>query len=386
MRLDSGDLAALAKRVRAILDDAGLPEVEILASGDLDEYRIAELVAAEAPIDAFGVGTRLGTSHDHPSLGAVYKLVEDADGPRMKLSEGKVTFPGRKQVYRFDDHDVLALASRGRCAGGPPPARAGHGGRPAAAEPAAPALDEIADRCPGRRGRPARRASAPLHPVPPVRGPPLRWAWPPWWPTLGDESALDGTSASGVFGGTFDPPHVGHLVIAVNVRYDLDLDRVLLVVANDPWQKIGSREVSKADDRLAMCEAAVGDVDGLEVSDLEVRRGGVSYTADTLAELRRRRIPSASCSSSSGSDAAAGLPDLGSGRRGARAGHDRRRHPSRRRSTGSRRRAGTGSGSRRRASKCRAPTSGPGSPTGGPLDYLLTPPVIASIEARGLYR
>ncbi len=111
VRLDSGDLGALAKRVRVILDDAGLPDVEILASGDLDEYRIAELVAAEAPIDAFGVGTRLGTSHDQPSLGAVYKLVEDAGGPRMKLSEGKVTFPGRKQVHRFDDHDVLALAS-----------------------------------------------------------------------------------------------------------------------------------------------------------------------------------------------------------------------------------------------------------------------------------
>ena len=144
VRLDSGDLGALAKRVRAILDDAGLDEVEILASGDLDEYRIAELMAADAPIDAFGVGTRLGTSHDYPSLGAVYKLVEEGGEPRMKLSEGKVTFPGRKQVRRFDDHDLLALDSE-----------ADPGGRPLL-EPVmtdgrrlqpGPALAEIRDRC-----------------------------------------------------------------------------------------------------------------------------------------------------------------------------------------------------------------------------------------------
>lgn len=110
VRLDSGDLGALAKQVRVILDDAGLAGVEILASGDLDEYRIDVLMAAGAPIDAFGVGTRLGTSHDFPSLGAVYKLVEDVHGPKMKLSEGKVTFPGRKQVHRFVGHDLLALA------------------------------------------------------------------------------------------------------------------------------------------------------------------------------------------------------------------------------------------------------------------------------------
>jgi nicotinate phosphoribosyltransferase len=110
VRLDSGDLGALAPRVRAILDDAGLVGVEILASGDLDEYRIADLVADGAPIDAFGVGTRMGTSHDHPSLGAVYKLVEDEGGPKAKLSEGKITMPGRKQVHRFADHDVLGLA------------------------------------------------------------------------------------------------------------------------------------------------------------------------------------------------------------------------------------------------------------------------------------
>lgn len=111
----------------------------------------------------------------------------------------------------------------------------------------------------------------------------------------------------GVFGGTFDPPHVGHLVTAVNVRHELHLDVVLLVVANDPWQKTGARRVSPADDRLAMVTAAVGDVEGLEVSDIEVRRGGTSYTADTLAELQAR-YPSAELHLVLGSDAAEGLP------------------------------------------------------------------------------
>jgi len=90
----------------------------------------------------------------------------------------------------------------------------------------------------------------------------------------------------GVLGGTFDPVHVGHLVAAVNVRHALDLDRVLLVVANVPWQKTGARVITPAPDRLAMVRAAVDDVDGLEASDLEIARGGESYTVDTLRELR----------------------------------------------------------------------------------------------------
>jgi nicotinate-nucleotide adenylyltransferase len=89
----------------------------------------------------------------------------------------------------------------------------------------------------------------------------------------------------GVMGGTFDPVHVGHLVAAVNVRHALELDRVLLMVANIPWQKAGARPVSAAEDRLAMVAAAVGDVQGLEASSLEIERGGISYTADTLAQL-----------------------------------------------------------------------------------------------------
>jgi nicotinate-nucleotide adenylyltransferase len=110
----------------------------------------------------------------------------------------------------------------------------------------------------------------------------------------------------GVFGGTFDPIHVGHLVTAVNVRHSLALDRVLLVVAHDPWQKAGT-VVTSAADRLAMVEAAVGDVPGLEASDLELRRAGQTYTADTLAELHER-LPGVELHLILGSDAAAGLP------------------------------------------------------------------------------
>ena len=87
----------------------------------------------------------------------------------------------------------------------------------------------------------------------------------------------------GLFGGTFDPPHLGHLVTAVNVRHVLKLDLVILMVANDPWQKHGTREVASASDRLAMVQAAIDGVDGLLAGDDEITRGGPSYTADTLA-------------------------------------------------------------------------------------------------------
>jgi len=110
----------------------------------------------------------------------------------------------------------------------------------------------------------------------------------------------------GLFGGTFDPPHVGHLVTAVNVRHALRLDLVVLMVANVPWQKHGSRAISGADDRLAMVEAAVRDVPGLVAGDLEIRRGGPSYTADTLAALQAEH-PGADLFTIVGDDAAAAI-------------------------------------------------------------------------------
>ncbi len=100
VRIDSGDLAEHARRVRRILDDGGLRQATILGSGDLDEHRIRELLASGAPFDGFGVGTRLDASTDAPTLDMVYKLQEYAGQPRRKRSEGKATWPGRKQVYR----------------------------------------------------------------------------------------------------------------------------------------------------------------------------------------------------------------------------------------------------------------------------------------------
>lgn len=118
VRLDSGDLAALSREVRAIFDEAGLTATRIFASGDLDEHEIARLLAAGAPIDGFGVGTSMVTSIDAPALGGIYKLVEVVEDGRtrlvMKTSTGKGTWPGRKQIWRVMENgraarDVIAL-------------------------------------------------------------------------------------------------------------------------------------------------------------------------------------------------------------------------------------------------------------------------------------
>lgn len=109
IRLDSGDFPALSRQARAILDSAGLREAKIMASGDLDERRIGELVGTGAPIDAFGVGTELATSADAPSMGTIYKLVELDGRHTAKWSEHKASLPGAKQLFRFPDRDVLAL-------------------------------------------------------------------------------------------------------------------------------------------------------------------------------------------------------------------------------------------------------------------------------------
>jgi nicotinate phosphoribosyltransferase len=121
VRLDSGDLVVVSKKVRKILDDKNLQYVKIFASGDLDEFKIKDLLEKKAKIDAFGVGTKMGTSADKPYVDVIYKLCETMDkrgkfSPIMKLSEGKTTLPGRKQVYRLKDKngnyskDIVALA------------------------------------------------------------------------------------------------------------------------------------------------------------------------------------------------------------------------------------------------------------------------------------
>lgn len=114
VRIDSGDLAALSRQVRDILDAAGMRETEIVLSGDLDEYRVKEMLDAAVPVDAFGVGTQMGTSADAPYLGGVYKLVAEDRVPKVKLSAGKITLPGIKQVYRTPEGgpfvgDVITL-------------------------------------------------------------------------------------------------------------------------------------------------------------------------------------------------------------------------------------------------------------------------------------
>jgi len=147
VRIDSGNAGELSRAVRAVLDEGDLESTGIFCSGDLDEYEIARLIAEGAPIDGFGVGTRLTTGWDVPALGGVYKLVESAGRPVMKTSPGKATLPGRHQVFRDGDGDVIGLAGE-RLPGRPllqPMLRAG--------EPVAalPALKEIRERAAGER-------------------------------------------------------------------------------------------------------------------------------------------------------------------------------------------------------------------------------------------
>ncbi len=113
-------------------------------------------------------------------------------------------------------------------------------------------------------------------------------------------------SRIGVFGGTFDPVHVGHLAAAVNARYSAGLDLVLMVVAGQPWQKLGERDITPAADRFALVQAATEGVEGIQASDIEIRRGGLSYTADTLGELHALH-PQAELFVVVGADAAAGM-------------------------------------------------------------------------------
>ncbi len=133
VRLDSGNLVELAPAVRKILDDADLRDAKIMATGDLNEHKIHELVAAQVPIDVFGVGTELSTSADAPTLGVVYKMVELDTGKggcggrryTLKLSEEKHTLPGAKQIFRYADRDVLGRSTEcPSCPPGAPPVEA----------------------------------------------------------------------------------------------------------------------------------------------------------------------------------------------------------------------------------------------------------------------
>jgi nicotinate-nucleotide adenylyltransferase len=188
----------------------------------------------------------------------------------------------------------------------------------------------------------------------------------------------------GIFGGTFDPPHVGHLVTAVNVRHELHLDRVLLVVNDQAWQKLGSRDITPAADRLAMVEAAVGSVEGLEASRLEIDRGGMSYTADTLRALLGE-APGRELFVILGSDAAVALPTW------ERADEVRSmativvvERP------GTREVEPPAGWSWARVEVPRLEVSSTDLRArvadGRPLDYLLTPDVIAAVDRRGLYQ
>ena len=135
VRLDSGDYGQLSREVREILDQAGLDYVAIVASGGLDEFQLEDLTRAGAPIDAFGVGTRLGVSDDAPWTDMAYKLVSYDDRPVLKLSERKVSLPGGKQVFRTRDEkgsfdqDIIALRDEGVPTGEPLLAKVMEGGK-----------------------------------------------------------------------------------------------------------------------------------------------------------------------------------------------------------------------------------------------------------------
>jgi nicotinate phosphoribosyltransferase len=163
VRLDSGDLLSLSRRVRQALDEAGLSATRIIASGDLDEWRIQSLIREGAPVDAYAVGTALTTSEDAPALGGVYKLVEiewrDGMRPVLKKSPGKRTRGGAKQVWRVFDSgratmDVMTLASEEARAGAEPLLQAVM--RRGERLTSAPALDDVrATRAAGLASMPA---------------------------------------------------------------------------------------------------------------------------------------------------------------------------------------------------------------------------------------
>jgi nicotinate phosphoribosyltransferase len=160
VRLDSGDMTVLSREVRRILDQAGFRDAKIMVSGDLNEYRIRDMLAQAACVDAFGVGTELATSADAPNLAAVYKMVEvEANGRTRytaKYSADKATLPGAKQVFRYAEHDRVSRAGEDGAGGEPLLEPVIIGGRRRSALPDAAVARE---RCAAelRRVRPGRR-------------------------------------------------------------------------------------------------------------------------------------------------------------------------------------------------------------------------------------
>jgi nicotinate phosphoribosyltransferase len=157
VRIDSGDFVKLSKQMRRILNQAKLTDAKIMLSGDLDEHRIRDLLAAGAPVDAFGVGTQLATSADAPHMSAIYKLVEvDISGIKRftaKFSDEKMSLPGSKQVFRLPDRDILARSGENATRGGA-----------AAADSAGRQLDRASPHfggCAAARRRRSRRSPRP---------------------------------------------------------------------------------------------------------------------------------------------------------------------------------------------------------------------------------
>lgn len=191
---------------------------------------------------------------------------------------------------------------------------------------------------------------------------------------------MDHAARTGLFGGTFDPPHLGHIVVATEARYRLGLDELLLVVANDPWQKSADTGITPAQIRLEMVQAAVADHPALLASDIEIRRGGPSYTVDTVEQLSPG---TGELTLVMGADTAAGLAtwhrneELASMVRiavAARSGATPRLGPDWRVSTFTSPTVDVSSSEIRR--RCRE---------GEPIDHLVAPGVLAVIEAHGLY-
>jgi len=171
VRIDSGDLAEHAKKVRRILDRGGLQRATIFASGSVDEYKLEALMAQQAPIDGFGIGTHLDTSADAPYFDCAYKLQEYAGIARRKRSEGKATWPGRKQVYRnYDDNGFMCsdtvTVENAPCTGEPLLQPVMQAGRTVTPQPSLMASREYAKRQLSRLPEPLRQLSAaPEYPV-----------------------------------------------------------------------------------------------------------------------------------------------------------------------------------------------------------------------------